>query len=77
MINKIIASIDSLCAYQGDTFISKKINKTINANADGLLGILFFSIGKKRFVLSLGMPPFIGSNFIRKKRLEMSALLGQ
>ena len=49
-----------------DTSISKKINKTINA--DRLLGILCFSIGKKRYVLSLGMPPFTGSNYIRKKR---------
>ena len=28
----------------------------------------YISIGEKTYVLSLGMPPFTGSNYIRKKR---------
>ena len=47
-----------------DTSFSEEINKTINA--DRLLGILCFSIGIKTYVLSLGMPPFTGSNYIKK-----------
>ena len=51
------------------TSFSKKINK--NINADRLLGILGFSIGKKTYDLSLGMPPFMGSNsYLRKKGLK-------
>ena len=49
-----------------ETLISKKINK--NINADRLLGILCFSVRKKRYVLSLGIPPFISSNYIRIKK---------
>ena len=48
------------------TYFSKKIIK--NIKADRQLGILCFSIGKKAYVLPLGMPHFIGSNYIRKKR---------
>ena len=35
---------------------------------DRQLGILCFSIGEKTICLSLGMAPFISSNYIMKKR---------
>ena len=47
-------------------YFSKKIIK--NIKEDRQLGILCFSMGKKIYVLSLRMPPFIGSNDIRKKK---------
>ena len=51
-----------------NTYFSKKTNRNINAYRQ--LRILYFSIGKNTYVLSLGIPPFIGStcNYIRKKR---------
>ena len=46
---------------------SFSINK--NIDADRLLGILCFSIGKKDMIChSLGIPPFMGSNYLRKKQ---------
>ena len=47
-----------------NTYFSKKIIK--NIKADRQLGI--FCFWGKKYVLSLGMPPFIGSNYIWKKR---------
>ena len=46
-------------------FFPKKIIK--NIKADRQLGNLCVSIGKK-LVLPLGIPPFIGRNYIRKER---------
>ena len=43
-----------------DNYISKKIKKTINTQAD-YWKFYASPLGKKD-VLSLGMPPFIGSN---------------
>ena len=46
----------------------RKSPKTFKAEYYRQLGILYISVGKKTYVLSLGMPPFIGSNYIRKKK---------
>ena len=49
---------------------SKKTNKNI---AYRQLGIFASALEKKTYVLSLGMPPFMGSNYIRKKSLNITS----
>ena len=53
-----------------NAYFSKKIIKNIKAGKQ--LGILCFSIGKKTY---MGMPPFIGSSYIRKKRPALHTTL--